>query len=435
MDKDKTVIIKKVAVAVITLLLIAYIVSVIIKANFTQIETQSANVMTVSDSISVKGYFIRDEYYLTNEQDGYVSYRIDDGGKVSKGQVVADVYSDSTVASDKKVIEKLEAQIAALKKLEENSKENISASPDEIDLNINSYLSQINYSTYNGNLFEADENVENILYSINERQIITGKTQKFDDKINELQAKIDKLKKGGSNYKGSQIKSSISGYFVSYTDGYEGVYGTKDLENIKYGDLSNKKIKPKTVGDNVIGKTIDGVYWYVACEVSAEDALRIKTAYRLSVEIPTVNNTNIDVDVYSINQESQTSNAVVILRGNYMNPEMSRIRTDDISVVINTYEGIYVPKNAVHEKQVTETVEDGNGKEKTQTKTVDGVYVLIGNELQFKQIVEEYAGDDFIISKKSPDDKELATDEYGVLKVYDDVVVEGANLYDGKIVN
>ena len=203
------------------------------------------------------------------------------------------------------------------------------------------------------------------------------------------------------------------------------------------GDLSDEKIKKKkkTVDDNVIGKTIEGVYWYIACEVSAEDALRLKTSDYLSVNIPTVNSADIRVDVYSVNQESKTSDAVVILRGDYMSPEMSRVRDEDISIVIHTYEGIYVSKNAVHEKQVKVTVEDKNGKEKTETRTVQGVYVLIGNELQFKLIITEYVGDDFVISKKTPEDEDIITDEYGVLKAYDDVVVEGANLYDGRIVD
>ena len=435
MDKDKTVIIKKIAVAVITLLLIAYIVSVIIKANFTQVETQTANIMTVSDSVSVKGYFIRDEKLLTNDDNGYVSYRMEDGGRIAKNEVVADVYSDGSTAANEKITEKLESQITSLKQLEDNAKEDVVASPDDIDKNIVTYLSGINYNVCNGNLSEADKNVENVLYSINERQVVTGKTKKFDDKINELQDRINKLKKNDSNKKSSQIKSSVSGYFVSSADGYEGIYGTKDLKKIMPGDLSEKKIKKKTVADNVIGKTIEGVYWYIACEVSAEDALRLKTSGYLSVNIPTVNSGDISVDVYSVNQESKTSDAVVILRGDYMSPEMSRVRSEDISIVIHTYEGIYVSKNAVHEKQVEVTVEDENGKEKTETRTVQGVYVLIGNELQFKLIIAEYVGDDFVISKKTPEDEDIVTDEYGVLKAYDDVVVEGANLYDGRIVD
>ncbi len=434
MDKDKTVIIKKVAVAIITLLLIAYIVSVIIKSNFAQIKTQTANVMTVSDSISVSGYFIRDEQQIKSNEKGFISYRINDGGKIGKNEAVADIYSNEDIAADKKIIDKLEAQVTALKQLNDSSK-TISASPDDIDKNINTHLSEINVNAMNGDLTEANKNIDDILYDINERQIVTGKVDKFTDKINELQGRIDELKKSESSIKGKQINSPASGYFVSYADGYEGVYVTEELERIMPGDLSDEKLKPGKVDNSVIGKTIEGVYWYIACEVSDDDALKIKTSNKLSVDIPTVNSTNIDVEVYSVNQKSKTSDAIVILRGDYMNSEMSRIRRDDISIVINTYKGVYVPKNAVHQRQVTETVKDENGKEKTETKTVEGVYVLIGNELQFKQIVEMYVGDDFVISKITPDDEELLTDEYGVLKAYDEVVVEGANLYDGRIVS
>ncbi len=434
MDKDKTLIIKKVAIAVMTLLILAYIVSVIIKANFAQIKTQSASIMTVSDSVEVTGYFIRDEKLITSDADGYITYRTDDGGRISKNEAVADIYSNENAAADKKIIDKLQSQVDALEQLD-GLTENISATPESLDKNINAYLSQINYSVSNGNMAEADNGVENILYNINERQILTGKAEKFDERIDQLKKQIDELKKNYSNSKGKQVKSPVSGYFVSCADGFEGIYNTKDLEGITPDDLSDKKWKPKDVDSNVIGKTIQGVYWYIACKVSAEDALRIKTAYNLRVDIPTVNNRKIDVDVYSVNQESKTSDAVVILRGNYMNPEMSYVRKENISIVINTYEGIYVPKSSVHEKQVTETFTDENGKEKTETKTVQGVYVLIGNELQFKQIIEQYTGDDFVISKSSPEKEDIVTDEYGVLKVYDDVVVEGANLYDGRIVD
>ena len=75
------------------------------------------------------------------------------------------------------------------------------------------------------------------------------------------------------------------------------------------------------------------------------------------------------------------------------------------------------------------------GKEKTETKSVKGVYILVGNEILFKQIVPLYTGEGFIICMQNPKDEDLVTDEIGVLKAYDEVVVEGANLYDGKIID
>ena len=63
------------------------------------------------------------------------------------------------------------------------------------------------------------------------------------------------------------------------------------------------------------------------------------------------------------------------------------------------------------------------------------VYIQLGNEILFKQIVPLFTGDDYVICKQDPEDDELVTDEFGILKAFDEVVVEGANLYDGKIID
>ncbi len=431
---DKTVIIRKVAVAIITLLLIAYIVSVVLKANFTQIKTETANIMTVPDAISVSGYFIRDEHLIKNDNQGFISYELSDGDKISVNETVACVYKDESAAADKQTIDKLETQISGLQQLEKTS-QTISASPDSLDKNIASLLSDINLDVDRRDFALANKNIETMLYNINERQIATGKVKSFSGTIAELQSRVSELKKNSAAITGKKVLSPATGYFASCADGYEGCINISDLKELMPGDLSDDKIKKKDIPDNVIGKTFSGVYWYVACEVSADEALKIKNAYQLGVDIPTANSSIIDVELESVNQKTQTSDAVVILKGSYVNAEMANIRKEDISIVVNTYKGIYVPKAAVHERQVTETTEDEKGNKTAETKNVKGVYVRIGNELQFKQIIVIYTGDDFVVCKNSPPREEWVTKEYGILKAYDDVVVEGANLYDGKIIS
>ena len=431
---DRTVIIKKIAIAVITLLLIAYIVSVILKANFTQIKTETANIMNVSDAIPVSGYFIRDENLIINDNDGFISYNVNDGDKIAKNEEVASVYKDEKTAADKQMIDKLEAQISKLEQLDKTGAA-ITVAPDDIDRNISSMLSEINKSVSNEDFVTAGKDTETMIYHINQRQLVTEKVKNFSSKITELQSKVSELKKNTSAMSCKTVKSNYTGYFVSRADGYEDCYSTSDVKNIYPGDLSSEKIKKKAVADNVIGKTLGGVYWYLACEVSAEEALKIKNAESLWVDIPTVSSSIISVELESVNQKTQTSEAVIILKGNYMNPEMANVRMEDISIVVNTFKGIYVPKSAVHERQVRETTSDENGNKQTESKTVKGVFVQIGNELQFKQIIVIYTGEDFVVCKNSPDKEEWITQEYGILKAYDDVVVEGANLYDGKIIN
>ena len=78
-DNNKAVLIKKLMVGVITLLLIMYIIFSVLKTNVTQIKTESANIITVSDAIPVSGYFIRNEYLIENNEKGIISYNFNDG--------------------------------------------------------------------------------------------------------------------------------------------------------------------------------------------------------------------------------------------------------------------------------------------------------------------------------------------------------------------
>ena len=199
-------------------------------------------------------------------------------------------------------------------------------------------------------------------------------------------------------------------------------------------DMGDDKVKPAEVSDKVIGKTVNGVYWYVACPVSAESALKIKNADTLQLDIPVVSSEKIDVELFSINQKSKSSDAVVMLRGTFMNDQMASLRKGRFSIILDTYDGIYVPKTAVHEMELTRTVKDDKGKEKKETKTVSGVYVKVGNEVAFREIVPVYSGEDYIISSLNTKDKVFSKDT-GAVQVYDDIIVEGANLYDGKIIN
>lgn len=432
--KSSVALVRKIIMTLITLLVIAYVVYVICSASFTQIKTETAKMRTVSDSISTSGYFIRDEKLIKYDGGGVVSYIVGDGEKIFKNQAVANVFSSSDDANAKQEIEKLNAQITALEQLEKTA-DTITVTPDEIDKNISSLLVQASMNVSNGDYTLADDNFNDVLYNLNERQLVTGKLDSFSEKINELKSQVKTLEKSSSGSKKSKtIKSSSSGYFVSTTDGYEGIYSSKDIENIFPKDLESGKIKPSEVAEDIVGKTIESVYWYIACHVTAEQALQIKNANRLTIDLPLASNSTIDVTLVSLNQETKTSDAVAILRGDYMTEEMASIRNENISLNLKTYTGIYIPKKAVHECKLTKTEKDDSGKETTVTETVKGVYVETGGTLNFKQIVPIYSGEDYIICKESPEEDEIFSDDVRVLKVYDDVVVEGADLYDGKLV-
>ena len=59
--------------------------------------------------------------------------------------------------------------------------------------------------------------------------------------------------------------------------------------------------------------------------------------------------------------------------------------------------------------------------------------MLYGNELQFKEVSILYSGSDFVICDPSPDSGVLFNGK--TISLYDNVVVEGSDLKDGKIIN
>ena len=233
--------------------------------------------------------------------------------------------------------------------------------------------------------------------------------------------------------KNNGINASVSGYFSSHTDGYEQAFDVSKLKELTPGALGEDKIQKKDVSQNVIGKIIDKVYWYIIFEVSSEDTLKIKNAAYLKVNIPVVSNDNILLETECINQPDKSGNSLVVMKGTYMNEQMSNIRNEDVSIMLDDFTGIYVPKTAVHEKVLKYTSTDDEVNEKKKKKSTSGVYVRIGNEISFRQIEPIYSGDDYVISNVSIKEENTA-DDTEVLRIYDQIVTEGANLYDGKII-
>ena len=426
-------IVRRVIAAFVTVLIIVYLGYVFGRAGFTQVKTISAMQTTVYDSIDVNAYIVRSEKYIEYKGNGVISYTVSDGDKVSKNENIADIFESANTSSKKQELDELEKNLASLEQLEKNIG-TFTQTPDEIDKSVSEFLSRANISVSEGNLKAADKNILDVLYCINERQLITEKSVSYQEKIDEIKARIEEIKKSDNTVqKNNGINASVSGYFSSHTDGYEQAFDVSKLKELTPGALGEDKIQKKDVSQNVIGKIIDKVYWYIIFEVSSEDTLKIKNAAYLKVNIPVVSNDNILLETECINQPDKSGNSLVVMKGTYMNEQMSNIRNEDVSIMLDDFTGIYVPKTAVHEKVLKYTSTDDEGNEKTVEKSTSGVYVRIGNEISFRQIEPIYSGDDYVISNVSIKEENTA-DDTEVLRIYDQIVTEGANLYDGKII-
>lgn len=415
-------------------LVLIFVVFIFVTTNFMgddSIVTEVTNKDSIYNTINTTGFVIRSEDCIKNSANGVLVYQVDNGEKVTADGVIATVYKDESDVVDFQRICDIEEEIGELTELNNalsSANVGLDSVNNRLDQKLTSFIQNVNNRDFNNISVVTGD----LLTAIYRKQLITGEQDNFDEKIEELKQEKDSLENRSKDSIG-EIKTKNSGYFVTTIDGFEKSFNVQKLSQIKYSDI--KGAKPAKVDDNkYIGKVIKGVNWYLACPITEEEAVAIKhNSSKISVKIPYANNESIPAKVVSVNQFSNEEKALVILECNYMNSALAQIRNEAVEVELNSYEGLKVSKKALHDDYVTVKTTDENGNETTEETKVQGVYVKYGNELIFKQVYIIYSGEDYVICSEDPGDDLLVNGT--TLELYDEVVIEGDDLYDGKIID
>lgn len=420
---------KRILVAAMTVLALVYAVYLLFSANFSMLPIENAVETTITDKIFSNAVIIRDENYILNRSDGVLSFSVDDGDAVKAGGEIAKIYSTASDAAAQTKIESLEKQLSSLESLQKSfntSGMGIETINSQIYNNIISYIDDTNRR----NITAANDNASNLLYSINQMQAYTGKISSFSTEIAQLKNEINQLKASSGKSKGL-ITTPKAGYFLSYCDGYEKAFDYDNIDKLTLDDI--KDIKKSNVPDDTAGKVISGSNWYIACKVTADEARSLELwDSNVTVLFADASTEHVKASIYKIIQKNKKSDALLILKCNYMSTDLAETRNEPIEIGLGTYSGLRISKKAIHDDYIEKNIYDDNGNKTVEKKKVQGVYVLHGSEVQFKQISILYAGNDFVICDTDPEDGVLFVDE--TISLYDQVILEGDDLYDGKII-
>ncbi|GHU81515.1 hypothetical protein AGMMS50284_1540 [Clostridia bacterium] len=420
----------KILIGACTAAVLIYIIVMYIGSSSSMVHTEPASYATVSNTIRTTGYIIRNETYVTNNTNGVVVYELPSGGTVSVNGVIASVYKSEADAIEHKKITDLTNEIERLKKLNATTQMQ-GTSLETINNSLNSKVSNLIDNFRNSEIYKLNESRQDILYVINQRQLLIGSVKDFNKKITDLENEKKALE-ATINAPVAVIKSPIAGYFVEYTDGLENSYAYSKAEDITYNKLKAlEKKEPQKVAENVIGKIISSLNWYIFCPVTTGEALEFNSADdEIKMIMPFASTDSLKVDVAAVNPDSNEKKDVIVLTCKDMSEQLAGMRSEDVQIAVNTYDGIKVAKRSLHDDVIMKTVEKDDGTTTTEKKKVQGVYVLYDNELLFKQVVVTYSDEEFVIINPTPAGDKLFNGE--TIKLYDEIVVEGADLYAGK---
>ena len=426
--------IRRLAAICLAFLLLFYIGYQVYNANYVSVKTEIATYVSADDPGTSEvgqatGTAIRKESVIQQQTNGVITYVVNDGGKVSKGGTVAEIYATEQDAAAQQQIETLNLQISQLQKLSSPGS-TYAADQDTLNKQISQKLVALLQKSALGEFDTLEEAREDLLYVLNERQIVTNKVENFDDRIASLTQQRDSLSAGRQAL--GTITAPSAGIFISEVDGYESVFDYDNILSVtpaQYREGFQTTVSPAA---DAVGKICGEFKWYVVCVVSAEDALKFLEGNAVTLSFPFATSDSVTAVVRAVNQESIDSEAAVVLECSTMNEELARLRTETCSIAVTRYSGIRVSQKAVHFAEVTRTYEKEDGEEVTETKEVKGVYVMHGSEIVFRQIVPLYSTSTYVICDPNPDEDELMTSE--TVQLYDEIVVEGTDLYDGKVV-
>ena len=182
------------------------------------------------------------------------------------------------------------------------------------------------------------------------------------------------------------------------------------------------------IPENIMGKLVTGFKWYIVCVLDIEQISELKVGKNVTIDFPYASTDKLSTKVAAVNV-SGADKAAVVFECSTMNEELANMRFEDIELVFNTVQGFKIPNSAVREE---------NG--------VKGVYILRSSLVTFREINIIWSDDEYVLSadppppdttgmtKEQKEEIEAALPKNQV-RQYDEVIVEGKDLYDGKTIN
>lgn len=393
-------IVRTISFVIIGCILFYYFYNLFLNSTSAGYKTQVATNASLSDGVAVKGIAVREEVKISGSKTQNVNYMVQSGTKVSKKSPIAKAYptaKDITVINQ---IEELNEQIAALENLQTKASSS-SANQEGISRPVYDSINKLNNTLDSGSLNQLPSSKQNLSNELNTRDKKLGVVMDYTEKINKLKSQRSELQKSVKQ-PSQTLYAPESGYFVSYTDGFEDVITPKNIGSYDVKKLTDL-LESKTVNTDykVVGKMIIDYRWQYVCIIDSKSAEDYETGMKMTLDFPTEDVSRIPVTISKVKREGDQ--ALLVLDADYLTADIAAIRNQEAELSFTHYEGLRVPSSALR-------IQDGQ----------KGVYVLELGEPVFKKINILYQNDKYMIIEMNTG---TTAEEKEYLKLYDEVII------------
>ncbi len=430
--------------------LIAFSIHQVVRHMSVGLSTLRTQEIVDESYVRMELYIFRDESVLYAEGSGVTLYTVGDGERVGVGSQMGTAYGTGSLSAAE--AEALQARlnaygerIALLRELGGlGTPADARAEAEAIDKN---YLGLLEAAA-RGDLAGSNGFAGEMLAGIGRHDILTGKGGSVS--VSSLRAEQTALLAELSPV--ATIRSDRGGYFYYDADGYESVFPYAEAMTMTPEVFRAMTQRPAAaVPMGVVGKLVHGTTWYAATYIPLDpdaadrgDREKDRTVELFqaglssgqSYRMRCVDSAGIEVDLTIERLVPDEGGVLLVFSSQDMPAGFDFSRKLRVETVAGTRTGYRIPKEALVSLRSDKTGE-----------TVEGVYILTGGVVEFRKVRIELDCDGYIIADTyeelrayldglSDEAYAAATaDGWSYLRLNDNIIIGGNELYEGKMIS
>ncbi len=401
--KNQGVWVTRIVMLAICAFVVAYMGYHVVSALTVPVRTQTAILYKTEETAAFSGLVVRDEAAI-ELPSGFMEFKVAEGEKVARSQVIAVTYPDSSAMRLNEDIRAVEARLEQLEYIASHSAS--SADATNLEGEIRESLAGIMSCAADGQVYAAREQALALKSSLFRREYAFGNLDGLPETIESLRLQAESLRQQASEASG-QVRAPAAGVFSPNTDGLEETLTPQSMDGLTPEELESLLKRPQIAPVRDKGKLVYGMKWYLVTELP-EDAApaagnRADMRFDGAFEHP--------MTVDSVDKGQGGVCRVVFSCAEELSRVVSSRRLSG-EIILSQSEGIRVPKEAMRS--------DGEGT---------FVYCVVLSQVKRKPVTILHGVDRenfFLVEYRPGSSKNLLPG--------DEMIIAGKELYDGKVI-
>ena len=398
---------------IVFILIGIYFISLLIPGLHKPLTTYTAQTGPIEEFITADGYIFRDQSVLNAPQDGIFRSEVQEGDRVNEGEVVAYIYQSDVDPAVVSEIRDLEEQIAALE--EDNGREIYANTVVSVEQRIADVVKELKTQRSAQNLQAVGDLKTELNQLIDKKRAITGERPADEELLTTLKDRLAGLEAGIDSER-VPVVAPVGGIYTSRIDGFEDALQLRAAESLTPGTLEalDQQVPADVAAvqkDQPVCKIVNNYTWCFAANFDEAETQNLTVGQSVRLRFYDMTDSTIYGVIQSISMPERGKVTVVISTNRYVESIYSTSRAA-AEVLTASFEGIKIPAQSLRVQN-------------EQT----GVYVVRLDAAHFVPVNLLYKNDEWAIVSAV-----LDTNAAYTLQIYDEVIVEGRDIEEGKVV-